>query len=158
MGTQSLSDRKSTTPTIVSRNAMNPFGAKDLTARAATLSPVAASAREGVITKAPYYQSEFREDLAEYVCTAPLATEVIDAAIAAGHFVAPASGLKAAGLSFRAAPRRRRPEHPNAAAQNQSLEHAMNLNPAFLRKSRIKSLSKWPYRDTHTVMCNGEPS
>ena len=154
MGTQSLSDRKSTTPTIVSRNAMTPFGAKDLTARTATLSPVAASVREGVITKAPYYQSEFREDLAEYVCTAPLATEVIDA----GHFVAAASGLKAAGLSFRAAPRRRRPEHPNAAPQNQSLEHAMNLNPAFLRKSRIKSLSKWPYRDTHTVMCNGEPS
>ena len=63
MGTQSLSDRKSTTPTIVSRNAMNPFGAKDLTARAATLSAVAASVRAGVITKAPYYQSEFREDL-----------------------------------------------------------------------------------------------
>ena len=40
MSTQPLSDLKSTTPTV-SRNAMNPFGAKDLTALAATLSPVA---------------------------------------------------------------------------------------------------------------------
>lgn len=58
MSTQPFSDLKSTTPTIVSRNAMNPFGAKDLTALAATLSPVA----------------EVREDLAEYVRAAPLAT------------------------------------------------------------------------------------
>src|ERR1700680_3365310 len=45
------------------------------------------------------------EDLAEYICAAPLATEVIDAAIAAGHSNAPASGLKAAGLSSRTAAR-----------------------------------------------------
>jgi CheY-like chemotaxis protein len=84
---------------------MNPFGAKDLTALAATLSPVGPSAREALIATAPYYQSEFREDLAEYVCAAPLATDVIDAAIAAGHFNAPASALKAAGLRSRTAPR-----------------------------------------------------
>ena len=41
------------TPAILSRNAMNPFGAKDLTALAATLSPVAPSAREALITTAP---------------------------------------------------------------------------------------------------------
>ena len=62
------------TPAIVSRNAMNPFGTKDLTALAATLSPVAPSAREALITTAPYCESEVREDLAEYVRAAPLAT------------------------------------------------------------------------------------
>jgi hypothetical protein len=40
MSTQLLTDLKSTTPAIVGRNAMNPFGAKDLTALAATSSPV----------------------------------------------------------------------------------------------------------------------
>ena len=74
MSTQPLSDLKSTTPTIVSRNAINPFGAKDLTALAATLSPVAASARVALITRAPYCESEVREDLAKYVRAAPLAT------------------------------------------------------------------------------------
>ncbi len=59
-------------PAIVSRNAMNPFGAKDLTALTATLSPVAPSAREALITTAPY--CEVREDRAEYVRAAPLAT------------------------------------------------------------------------------------
>ena len=105
MNTQPLSELKSNTPTIVSWNAMNPFAAKDLTALATTLSPVAASARQALITTVPYYQSECREDLAEYVCAAPLATEVIDAAIAAGHFTAPASALKAVGLRSRTAPR-----------------------------------------------------
>jgi hypothetical protein len=74
MSTQPLSDLKSTTPTIVSRNAMNPFGAKDLTALAATLSPVAPSARVALITTAPHCESEVCEDLAEYVRAAPLAT------------------------------------------------------------------------------------
>jgi hypothetical protein len=74
MSTQPFSDLKSTTPIIVSRNAMNPFGAKDLTALAATLSPVAASARVALITGAPYCESEVREDLAKYVRAAPLAT------------------------------------------------------------------------------------
>ena len=45
------------------------------------------------------------EDLAEYICAAPLATQIIDAAIAAGHSNAPASGLNAAGLSSRTAAR-----------------------------------------------------
>ena len=58
MSTQLRRDLKSIAPTSVSRSAMNPFGAKDLTALAATLSPVA----------------EVREDLAEYVRAAPLAT------------------------------------------------------------------------------------
>ena len=104
MSTQPLSDLKSTTPTIVSRNAMNPFGAKDLTALAATLSPVGWAAREALIATAPYCQSEFPEDLAGYVCAAPWATD--NAAIAAGHLKAPASALalKAAGLRSRTAP------------------------------------------------------
>jgi len=105
MSTQPRSDLKSTAPTSVSRNAMNPFGAKDLTALAATLSPVGPSAREALIATAPYYQSEFREDLAEYVGATPLATDVIDAAIAGGRFNAPASALKAAGLRSRGIPR-----------------------------------------------------
>ena len=74
MSTRPFSYLKSTTPIIVSRNAMNPFGAKDLTALAATLSPVAASARVALITRAPYCESEVREDLAKYVRAAPLAT------------------------------------------------------------------------------------
>jgi CheY-like chemotaxis protein len=101
MSTQPRSDLKSTAPTRVSRNAMNPFGAKDLTALAATLSPVGPSMREALIATALHYQPEFREDLAEYVGAAPLATEVIDAAIAPEHFDAPASALKAAGLRSR---------------------------------------------------------
>jgi CheY-like chemotaxis protein len=84
---------------------MNPFGAKDLTALAATLLPVSPSAREALIATVPYRQSEFREDFAEYVCAAPLATHVIDAAIAAEHFNAPASAPKAARLRSRTAPR-----------------------------------------------------
>jgi len=73
MSTRPFSYLKSTTPIIVSRNAMNPFGAKDLTAQA-TLSPVAASARVALITRAPYCESEVREDLAKYIRPAPLAT------------------------------------------------------------------------------------
>ncbi len=103
MSTQLRSDLKSIAPTSVSRSAMNPFGAKDLAALAATLSPVGWAAREALIATAPYRQSEFREDLAEYVCAAPLATD--NAAIAAGHFNAPASALKAAGLRSRGIPR-----------------------------------------------------
>src|SRR5260370_27384973 len=99
------SDLKSTAPTSVSRNAMNPFGAKDLTALAATLSPVGPSAREALIATVPYRQSEFREDFAEYVGATPLATDGINSAIAAEHFNAPASALKAAGLRSRTAPR-----------------------------------------------------
>ena len=102
MSIQPRSDLKSTVLTSVSRNAMNPFGAKDLTALAATLSPVGRAAREALIATAPYRQSGFREDLAEYVCAAPWATG--NAAIAAGHLKAPASALKAAGLRSRTAP------------------------------------------------------
>src|SRR6267143_312042 len=105
MSTQLGSDLKSTAPTSVSRTAMNPFGAKDLTALAATLSPVGRAAREALIATAPYRQSEFREGLAEYVCAAPLATDAINAAIAAGQFNAPASALKAAELRSRTVPR-----------------------------------------------------
>src|SRR6266550_725080 len=105
MSTQLSGDLKSTAPTRVSRNAVNPFGAKDLTALAATLSPVGRGAREALIATAPYRQSEFHEDLAEYACAAPLATDDINAAIAAGQFNAPASALKAAELRSRTAPR-----------------------------------------------------
>jgi hypothetical protein len=48
MNTQLRSDLKSTR---VSRNAMNPFGAKDLTALAASLSPLGPSAREALIAR-----------------------------------------------------------------------------------------------------------
>ena len=104
MSTQLRSDLKSIAPTSVSRSAKNPVGAKDVTALAATLSPVGRAAREALIATAPYRQSEFREDLAEYVCAAPWATD--NAAIAAGHLKAPASALalKAAGLRSRTAP------------------------------------------------------
>src|ERR1700694_5547994 len=104
MSTQLRSDLKSIAPTSVSRSAMNPVGAKDLTALAATWSPVGGAAREALIATAPYRQSEFREDLAEYVCAAPLARDDINAAIAAGHLKAPASALKPAGLRSRTAP------------------------------------------------------
>jgi signal transduction histidine kinase len=54
-----------------------------------------------MIATAPYRQSGFREDLAEYVWAAPWATD--NAAIAAGHFKAPTSALKTAGLRSRTA-------------------------------------------------------
>jgi CheY-like chemotaxis protein len=104
MNIQSHRALKSTASTGVIRNAMNPFGAKDLTALAGTLSPVGPSMREALIGTAPHCQPEFREDLAEYVGDAPLATEVIDAAIAPEHFNAPVSALKAARLRCRTAP------------------------------------------------------
>ncbi len=53
MSAQSPSDLKSTAPTSVSRNAMNPFGAKDLTALAAKLSAAGPSVREALISTAP---------------------------------------------------------------------------------------------------------
>jgi ActR/RegA family two-component response regulator len=53
MSTQPRSDLKSTAPTRVSWNAANPFGAKDLTALAATLLPAGPSAREALIATAP---------------------------------------------------------------------------------------------------------
>jgi CheY-like chemotaxis protein len=101
VSTQLRSDLEVHTPTSVSRTAMNPFGGKNLTALAATLLPVGRAAREALIATAPYRQSGFREDLGEYVCAAPLATD--NAAIAAGHFKAPISALKAAGLRSRTA-------------------------------------------------------
>ena len=104
MSTQPRSDLRFTAPTRVSRNAMNPLGAKDLTALAATLSPVGPSMREALIATAPHYRPEFRKDLAEYVDAAPFAIDGIDAGTATGHFSAPASALKAAGLRSRTAP------------------------------------------------------
>jgi CheY-like chemotaxis protein len=104
MSTQPRGDLKSSAPPSVSRNAMNPFGAKDFTALAAMVSPVGPSAREAVIATAQCRQSELCEDLAEYFCAAPLATDVIDAAIVAEHFKAPASALRTAGQRSRTAP------------------------------------------------------
>jgi ActR/RegA family two-component response regulator len=49
MSTQPRSDLRSTASTRVSRNAMNPFGAEDLPALAASLSPVGPSARQALI-------------------------------------------------------------------------------------------------------------
>jgi PleD family two-component response regulator len=52
MSTQPRSDLKCTAPTRVSRNAMNPFGAKDLTSLAATLSSAGPSARRPLLAGA----------------------------------------------------------------------------------------------------------
>jgi CheY-like chemotaxis protein len=60
MSTQPRSE-KSTVLTSVSRNAMNPFGAKDLTALAATLSSAGPSAREGLTARAPRGNRRTRE-------------------------------------------------------------------------------------------------
>lgn len=105
MSAQPHRDLKSTAPTGIVRNAMKPFGAEDLTALPGTLSPVGPSMHEALIATAPHYQPEFREDFAEYDGAAPLPTDVINAAIAAEHFSAPASALNAAGLRSRTAPR-----------------------------------------------------
>ena len=61
MSTQPRSDMKSTVLTSVSRNAMNPFGAKDLTALAATLSSVGPFAREALTATAPCGKRRTRE-------------------------------------------------------------------------------------------------
>ena len=59
---QSPSDLKSTAPTSVSRNAMNPFGAKDLTALAAKLSPAGPSVRQIVSrTTRPFLAGAHRD-------------------------------------------------------------------------------------------------
>src|SRR4029077_16703959 len=135
MNTQSRSDLKSTAPTRVSRNAPNPFGAKKLTALAATLSPAVPSARAALIATVPYRQSEFREDFAECVWAAPLPTDVIDAAVAAEHFNAPASGLKAAGLRSRTAPRRK---SRSSERRQDALASVAGLTRA-LRRARARS-------------------
>jgi CheY-like chemotaxis protein len=114
---------------------MNSFGVKDSTAPAATLSPVGPSAREALIATAPYRQSEFREDFAECVWAAPLPTDVIDAAIAAEPLNAPASGLKAAGLRSRMAPRKK----PRTGERRQDdLASVAGLTIA-LRRARARS-------------------
>ena len=61
MSTQLRSDVKSTVLTSVSWNAMNPFGAKDLTALAATLSSVGPFAREALTATAPCGKRRTRE-------------------------------------------------------------------------------------------------
>lgn len=132
MSTQLRSDLKSTAPTNVSRNAMNPFGGKDLTALAPTSSPVGRAAREALTATAPYRQSEFREDLAEHVCTAPLATDDINPAIAAGRFNAPASAPKGAG------PRSRTAKHRTSEGSQDDLASGEGLTVA-LRRARDRS-------------------
>src|SRR5258705_10664881 len=96
MSTQLRSDLKSIAPTSVSRSAMNPFGAKDLTVLAATLLPVGWAAREALIPTAPDRQSEFLEDLPEYIFVELLAPG--NGAIAARHLKAPERPLLAAHL------------------------------------------------------------
>jgi CheY-like chemotaxis protein len=114
---------------------MNSFGVKDRTALEATLSPVGPSARGAPIASVPYRQSEFREDFAECLWAAPLPTDVIDAAIAAEHFDAPASGLKAARLRSRTAPRRK----PRSSERRQDdLASVAGLTVA-LRRARARS-------------------
>jgi ActR/RegA family two-component response regulator len=61
MSTQHRSDLKSTVLTSVSRNPMIPFGAKDLTALAATLSSARPSAREALTATAPRGKRGIRE-------------------------------------------------------------------------------------------------
>ena len=81
------------------------FISENLTARKVPLLPIAPSTREAMIATAPYYQPEFRENLAEDVCAVPFATDVIDAPISARYFTALAPGLKASGLISQPAPR-----------------------------------------------------
>jgi ActR/RegA family two-component response regulator len=87
---------------------MNAFGSKDLTALTVALPPVVPSAREALLATAPYYQSEFREDLAEDVCAPPFATDGIDASSSARYFTTLAPGLMGTGLTYRPAPRQMR--------------------------------------------------
>jgi CheY-like chemotaxis protein len=136
MSTEPRSDLKSTAPhPRWSRNAMNSFGVKDPPAREATLSPVGPSAREALIATVPYRESEFRGDFAECVWAAPLPTDVIDAAIAAEPFNAPATGLKAAELRSRTAARRK----PGTSERRQDdLASEAGLTIA-LRRARARS-------------------
>ena len=52
---------------------------KDLTTLAVTLPRIAPRAREALMATAPYYQSDFRDDLAEGLRVAPFATDVTGA-------------------------------------------------------------------------------
>jgi CheY-like chemotaxis protein len=114
---------------------MNSFGVKDPTAVEATLPPVRLSAREALIATVPYRQSEFREDFAECVWAAPLPIDVIDAAIALEPFNASTSGLKAAGVRSRTAPRRK----PRTRERRQDdLASVAGLTIA-LRRARARS-------------------
>jgi ActR/RegA family two-component response regulator len=61
MSTQPRSDLKSTVLTSVIRNAMNPFGSKDLTALAARLSSAGPCAREALTATAPRGKRRARE-------------------------------------------------------------------------------------------------
>jgi ActR/RegA family two-component response regulator len=61
MSTQPRSDLKSTVLSSVIRNATNPFGAKDLTALAATLSSAGPCAREALTATAPRGKRHTRE-------------------------------------------------------------------------------------------------
>lgn len=114
---------------------MNSFSVKDPTAPEATLSPVGPSAREALIATVPYRQSEFREDFAECVWATPLPTDVIDAAIAAEPFNAPTSGLKAAGLRSRTAPRRK----PRTRERSQDDVASVAGLTIALRRARARS-------------------
>ena len=139
MSTQPRGDLKSTSFTSISRNLRNPSGTEDLTALEATLPPVGPSAREPLIATVPYRQSEFREDFAECVWAAPLPTDVIDAAIVAEHFNAPASGLTAAGLRSGTA-RRRKPR--TSERRQDDLASAAGLTVAS-RRARARSKTAW---------------
>src|ERR1700730_2755944 len=61
MSTQPRSDLKSTVLTSVSRNAMNPYGAKDLTAWAGKLSSAGPSGREALTARTPRGKRRTRE-------------------------------------------------------------------------------------------------
>ena len=104
-GERPPSDLKSSRSIIVTRNGMNVVISENLTALKVPLLPIAPSAREAMIATAPYYRREFREKLAEDVCAAPFATDVIDAPISARYSTAPAPGLKVSGLISRPASR-----------------------------------------------------
>src|ERR1700722_3352272 len=58
---------------------MNALISKDLTARAVTLPPIAPPAHEALMATAPYYQSDYRDDLTEGLCVAPVPTDVTGA-------------------------------------------------------------------------------
>jgi CheY-like chemotaxis protein len=82
---------------MVTRNGMKAFVSKDLTALAVNLLPIAPSARKTMIATVPYYSPEFRDDLAEDFCAAPVATDVVNTRMSARFFTTLASGLNASG-------------------------------------------------------------
>jgi CheY-like chemotaxis protein len=123
---------------------MKSFVSKDLTALTVNLLPIAASAREAMIATTPYYQPEFRDNLAEDVCAAPFATDVIDAPISARYFTSLAPGVKASELISRPAPRQMPRTEEGCQDNLQSME---GLTVESRRANDQSKTSSWATRN-----------